>query len=291
MKKEYVKSPLNYTGGKYKLLPQIIPLFPDNIETFVDLFGGGFNVGVNVKCKRVIYNDSYSQIVDLMKHFYKNNYEYIHQRIIKTIERYDLSVSNIYGYEYYGCDSCDGLSKYNKPKYLRLREEYNKNPDWVKFYTLIAYSFSNQIRFNSKGEFNVACGKRDYNLSLQDKLKVFVSELHNKDVEFWNKDFRDYNFFSDNFIYCDPPYFNSIANYNENGGWSEQDEKDLLYFLDTINNHGGKFALSNNLKYDNSFLGEWKDKYHIHYLNADYSNCNYHKINKSKDIEVLITNY
>lgn len=40
MKNIYIKSPLNYTGGKYKLLPQIIPMLPSNINTFVDLFGG-----------------------------------------------------------------------------------------------------------------------------------------------------------------------------------------------------------------------------------------------------------
>ena len=51
------------------------------------------------------------------------------------------------------------------------------------------------------------------------------------------------------------------------------------------------FALSNNLKYDNPYLDEWKDKYNVHYLNGDYSNCNYHKIDRSKDCEVLITNY
>ena len=44
-KGDLIKSPLNYTGGKFKLLPQILPLFPDNIDTFVDLFAGGF------KCK------------------------------------------------------------------------------------------------------------------------------------------------------------------------------------------------------------------------------------------------
>ena len=36
----YIKSPLNYVGGKYKLLPQIVPLFPEKIHTFIDLFGG-----------------------------------------------------------------------------------------------------------------------------------------------------------------------------------------------------------------------------------------------------------
>lgn len=33
-----IQSPLNYTGGKYKLLPQILPLFPKDIDVFVDLF-------------------------------------------------------------------------------------------------------------------------------------------------------------------------------------------------------------------------------------------------------------
>ena len=38
IKNQYIKSPLNYVGGKYKLLPQIMPLFPDNIDTFYDLY-------------------------------------------------------------------------------------------------------------------------------------------------------------------------------------------------------------------------------------------------------------
>lgn len=37
----YYKNPFNYVGGKYKLLPQILSLFPSHIDTFVDLFGGG----------------------------------------------------------------------------------------------------------------------------------------------------------------------------------------------------------------------------------------------------------
>lgn len=38
---QYLKSPLNYVGGKYRLLSQIMPYFPDKIDTFVDLFSGG----------------------------------------------------------------------------------------------------------------------------------------------------------------------------------------------------------------------------------------------------------
>ena len=44
----YIKSPMNYTGGKYKILNNIIPSFPSGIKNFVDLFAGGLNVGINV---------------------------------------------------------------------------------------------------------------------------------------------------------------------------------------------------------------------------------------------------
>lgn len=290
MKNKYIKSPLNYVGGKYKLLSQIIPLFPEKIDTFVDLFGGGFNVGINVNANRIIYNDICTQVVDLLKHFYAHDSEYIHNQIIKTITDFGLSLSDINGYAMYGCESSKDLNEYNKPKYFELRKAYNANPDWTKFYTLITCSFSNQIRFNSKGEFNMPYGKRDYNISLQKKLKLFVEEMQKKEILFLNKDFRDCNFETDNFIYVDPPYYNSTATYNANGAWSEQDEKDLLDILDCVDKNG-RFALSNNLKYDNPCLGKWKDKYNVHYLSGDYSNCNYHKIDRSKDYEVLITNY
>lgn len=34
------KNPFNYIGAKFKLLPQILPLFPSQIQNFIDLFGG-----------------------------------------------------------------------------------------------------------------------------------------------------------------------------------------------------------------------------------------------------------
>lgn len=43
----FAKSPLNYTGGKYKLLPQFENILPKEINTFVDFFCGGGNVAVN----------------------------------------------------------------------------------------------------------------------------------------------------------------------------------------------------------------------------------------------------
>lgn len=128
-----VKSPLNYTGGKFKLLKQILPLFPEEIDSFVDLFGGGFNVGANINCNQIIYNDKCVQVTQLLEYMYKTDIEEQLNKIDKIIKQYDLS-------------------KEHKENYLALRDSFNKSDfDPVVFYVLICHSFSNQIRFNNKG--------------------------------------------------------------------------------------------------------------------------------------------
>lgn len=277
MKEKYVKSPLNYVGGKYKLLPQIIPLMPNNIRHFVDLFGGGFNVGINVDCEITIYNDIESHVVELMEYLSNKDINFL-QQIEDLIAKYNLSKENAEGFN-------------------KLREYYNEeNNSPMVFYTLICYAFNYQIRFNRNGKYNMPFGKNksSFNPSLKQKFIDFVEVLHKKNCVFCNYSFDEFNFSglcSGDLVYCDPPYFNSVASYNEQGGWTENDEKKLLDILDMLNENHIKFALSNNLKYDNPLLNNWKDKYNVHYLNGDYSNCNYHKIDRSKDIEVLITNY
>ena len=69
-------------GGKYKLLPQILPLFPQKIRTFFDVFAGGCNVGINVNASKIILNDNLTYLIDLYK-FIKENDK---QEIIYYIE-------------------------------------------------------------------------------------------------------------------------------------------------------------------------------------------------------------
>ena len=66
-----LQSPLNYTGGKFKLLSQILPHFPQNINTFVDLFCGGGNVGINVHCRQVLFNDINHNVIGILEAFKK----------------------------------------------------------------------------------------------------------------------------------------------------------------------------------------------------------------------------
>ncbi len=300
-----VKSPLNYTGGKYKILDQIMPMFPHELDLFVDLFSGGSNVGVNVKAKRIICVDKQKEIIRVMNLFKKYEDGFIINKLENIIDKYELSNSLLNGYEQYNCTSDKGLGSYNKNKYIKLRNDYNSirydstDKDFL-FLTLVIYGFNNQIRFNSNGLFNMPVGKRDFNNSLRKKLKNFITKLKTQNIEFINSDFREFAIeTTDNtLVYCDPPYFLGTASYNENGGWTEKDERDLLNYLTVLDEQGIKFALSNVIEHKgnkHNLLSDWikEHNYKIHYINCDYDNSNYHKKrnDNSKTIEVLITNY
>lgn len=302
-KKDIVKSPLNYTGGKTKLLPQLLPLFPDKINTFVDLFCGGANVGINIKAKKVRYYDLNAELIGILNVFGKMSAAELKQKIESIIKKYELSQSEINGYEKYHCNSSRGLGSYNKEHFVELRNDFNKLEEkddnyYLMLYVLIIYAFNNQIRFNKKHEFNLPVGKRDFNKNIQKNLNKFVDTLEKQEYTFECRDFREVDttgLEKDDFVYCDPPYLITTASYNEQDGWTVKDERDLLEFLDKLNERRIRFALSNVMVHKgkrNEILTEWSKKYKVHNLNFSYNNSNYHGINTEKETqEVLITNY
>lgn len=187
-----IQSPLNYTGGKYKLLPQILPLFPKNINVFLDLFCGGCNVGINVDCNQVIYNDLNENLLRIYNTFKDLDKETVLKWIYEIIEKYRLSLVSKNGYDYYGCESSKGLGNYNRDGFLKMRADFNQkrtngNVDYyyyVMLYVIIAYAFNNQIRFNSNGEFNLPVGKRDFNKKMEQKLNNISDEASFKKTFF-----------------------------------------------------------------------------------------------------------
>lgn len=300
---EYVKSPLNYTGGKHKLLPQIMPFFPEDITEFWDVFCGGANVGINVSADRVIYNDSNQKLIGLFNSISKQEFTSFDSKVKRLIKHYGLSDSSTNGYAFYGCNGSSGLGDYNRAGFKNLRDDFNNlirkdNKYYLYLFVLITFAFNNQIRFNSLGHYNLPVGKRDYNDNIRNNLKSFMEALSSQNCSFISKDFRRISI-SDiddgSLVYCDPPYLITTASYNESGGWTEREEYDLLAFLDKINERGVRFALSNVLHHKgrtNDILLKWARNYSVHNLSFSYANSSYHGKNTTEETqEVLITNY
>lgn len=281
----YIKSPLNYIGGKYKLLESIFNVFPNKVDTFVDLFAGGFNVGINVNANKIVCNDILSYIIELYKYIRCKDIKELIIKIEKIIKKYNLN-------------------KENKEGYLKLRSEYNKKKDSLLLFVLICYSFNHQIRFNNSQLFNTPFGKNrsSYNKNIEKNLKNFSKALKEKEIIFSNLNFVNVDLSTltkEDLVYCDPPYLITTGSYNDgNRGfkdWSIKEEIKLLKLLDDLNKKKVKFVLSNVLYHkglENQQLIEWSKKYNIYHLDKNYNNCNYQvKRTEKETIEVLITNY
>ncbi len=283
-----IKSPLNYIGGKYKLLDQISPLFPKNIDVFIDLFAGGCNVGINSNAEKIIFNDNLTYLIEMYQLFKEKELDTTLSHIENRINEFGLSITNEDGYK-------------------KFRDYYNINKHPLDLFVLIAFSFNHQIRFNNSHKFNNPFGKNrsSFNATMKSNLVNFIIKLKENNIEFTNVSFEKFNYLmlnENDFVYCDPPYLITTGSYNDGKrgfkGWTKKEEIELLQVLDNLNKKGIRFALSNVISHkgkENNILKNWinSNDYNLHYLNKNYSNSNYQtKIrDKNASIEVLVTNY
>ena len=283
-------------GNKKKLINKgLIDLFPKDINTFYDLFAGSAIVSMNVEANKYFVNDIDYHLYELYAMFKVFSDDVIIRHIEDRIDEYGLARERTKRNEY---KDKEKIEQY-KAAYMKLRTEYNKyqGANVLDFYTLMFYSFSQQFRFNSKGDFNMPCG----NDCFSDKNREYISNgtkfFKRDNVKINNGDFQKLcveELNKDDFVYLDPPYFNTTATYNENNGWSEDDENTLYSLCERLNDNKIKFGISNvfeNKNIKNQKLIDWCDKNKWNVYTFDkftYMACGKGNSNAK---EVFITNY
>ena len=308
---ELIKSPLNYTGNKYRILSQIQPYFPKEIGTMVDLFCGGATVGINTKCEKIIFIDNDPNVIGLLKYLAKIPFKNLIKELEFLIQKYGLSYSAKNGYSYFKKQITDsnfnnGLKQYNSKGYYELRSYYNSlnnkhtNHAYSLLYLLMVYAFNNDMRFSQSGEFNLPVGKTDLNNSNIKKLKAFRDRLSSIEAKFICGDFKHAKIQeiikNADFVYMDPPYLITNAVYNEAGKWNEQNEYEILKFMNYCLDNNKFFVLSNILERQgkrNEPLFYWtttmKNRIQIVDINYSYKSASYNKIDRYvKEREVII---
>lgn len=271
-------SPLNFIGGKADMVSFLKENAPKDFKRMIDLFGGGFNVGINFDAEQIIYNDCNFKVRELLEMFRDTDTYELYKYIVNMINKYKLE-------------------KGQKESYLKIRELYNSMPlekrEPKLLYLLILFGYQQQIRFNSSYGYNNPVGQAGYNDKILEKLVSFCRKLKEKNVIFLSRDFEELNEYinQDTFIYCDPPYLITLGSYNDGkrgfNGWNESEEIRLLNYLKKLDNSGIKFMLSNVLDFkdkSNDILKKWiKDnKYKV----IEYSG----KTRKHRN-EIIIINY
>lgn len=301
MERHILHSPLNYTGGKERILPFLLDLFPKDIECFYDMFCGGLNVSLNVESKSVVANDINTRLMGIFRAVAEyDDFESLNGRIHGIIRANRLHSDD-------GATSLiDGINvsagTVSAEGYASLRDSYNTTGDPIELLVLLFYSFSNQMRFNRQFKFNMPVGKSCYNFKNMTELREMHRTIQERGFRFTSGSFTDFDasqFSKGDFVYCDPPYLITTATYNESNndesGWDEDDEKRLYAFLDSIDDAGVRFGLSNAVQTNgriNTTLNDWMGKYSVFYPDIRYSNASYHRRNKGGDttVEVYVTN-
>ena len=159
-------------------------------------------------------------------------------------------------------------------------------------YILICYSTNHLIRFNRKNEFNASVGVTPRYI----KEYIYNAYEPMKQVNISCKNYKEVPIKENCFVYCDPPYFNTLAVYNEKieyGGWTIKDDLELFDYLEKLDKRNIKFGLSNVFKNrgkTNEHLIEWcnKNNWEVYHLDRNYRP--FGKSNSNTD-EVYITNY
>jgi DNA adenine methylase len=298
------RSPLFYMGDKYKLLPEISKYFPKNINRFIEPFTGGGSVYLNIDANEYLLNDIDKEIVALHKFLIASasNPDTFFKKVIRITKTYNLSRSFVedivpenlkkdFVKTYY--------AKFNKPGYLRLRDNFNKTKnDYAKLYVLLIYGFNRILRFNSEGNFNLPVGNVDFNKNTASALNNYFETVKKKKIKFHTKDFsiflNEIKFKKDDFVYLDPPYLITFGEYNK--FWNEAREEELLSCLDLLTQKKVNWALSNVTDYEkagenlqNKILKKWMKKYNIKKINSNY--ISFHNNQQKKITEVLISNF
>ena len=188
------------------------------------------------------------------------------------------------------------FAKFNKEAYANLKKDFNAEgkKDIMKLYVLLIYGFNRMLRFNSKGDFNLPVGDVDFNKNTYEALNDYFTLLLNKDVKWYNQDFREFitgiEFQQDDLVYLDPPYLITFSEYNKL--WDENTETALLQLLDELNSQRVKFAISNVTHYKgkiNDIFLDWSNNYNCFSIKSNYISFNDNSIKEFK--EVLVTNF
>jgi adenine-specific DNA-methyltransferase len=242
------------------------------------VFGGGFNVGINIAAKKVVYNDINCYVKQLVESFdVYDTYQYL--LFVKKITKKF------------------GLKPAYSEGYTKARKYYNSflldKRDPRLLFTVILYGFQQQIRFNGNHDFNNPVGMRWFNDKILEKMISFSRALKNKEIIFQNDDFTILPFLAKKkcMFYMDPPYRLTIGSYNDGkrgfNGWTIEHEKKLFQFADALNKNGSPFMISYILEHG----GKKNVQFQLWIAENDYRVIEINAPPGRKRKEILVVNY
>ena len=222
---------IKWTGSKRLLSKDIISYFPTFFNYYYEPFIGGgsllYLVNKNKMSNFSVAGDICKPLIDLWK-------------VIKFNPK---ELSDFYEQEWLKLKS-------DRNYYYEVRRRFNEYNNPYDFLFLSRTCINGLIRFNQKGEFNSSLHHNRDGIK-PDTLRKIIFDWHEniKLTFFYNQDYQKLldTITEKDFVYLDPPYFNTKGQYKANTIIFDE----LMNFLNILNEKNVKWILSYDGSRDN----------------------------------------
>lgn len=268
---------IKWPGGKRRLISQINPYLPNEVERYFEPFLGGGSMFFYIKQK---YNPKFCMISDINE---------------DLIEAFKMVRDNPHGI----IEALNYFSKNDSKKfYYKSRTLFNQGKIYgVKRAAAFIYftksGFNGVYRVNMKGEFNVPYGYHKRREIYNRREILFASQLL-QGVKIRKQDYNEILQYvkKRDLVYLDPCYDplkkTSFVHYTKDR-FSIQDRERLHKFINKVRSRGAKIVLSNN------DIVEVEDLYSTNGFRinrVEAARCvNVNPKGRGRISELLITNY
>lgn len=200
---------VKWSGSKRSQAEEIIKRFPMNIDTYYEPFCGGCSVlyrllkTKSIRVRKFVASDINADLIALW-----NEIKHHDERLCTNYAALWHSF-NKHGFD------IDDIGRRNEVFYT-IRERFNKRRSPADFLFLMRTCVNGMPRYNHKGEFNTSChfSRPGINPSKMKKLCFDWKCLLNAcEVEFRCVSYEEIAPRQGDFIYFDPPYFNTKGMY------------------------------------------------------------------------------
>jgi len=281
---------ISYIGGKKKMQTWIVPLIPNNIETYVECFSGqywiffGMDLDKYPNLKTIVYNDFNPLNYNLYR-CVRN-----HQRLLEECEKIVVQQKDVTPTNPICKENFDNFQRelYSDDLVIGGDPNYEIAAKYVYVLTQV-FSGANPAKskfIDLKGKYHSKFTSFKNKLKNEKWQKMFESITY---VE--NMDFEDVIKKYDSpstYIYADPPYYIvGEGSYYSNHDFNRDDHERLANVLKGID---GKFSLS---YYDFPQLSEWFPKDEYSWERKEFVKAAAAKKGKTQNMgeEILIMNY
>lgn len=243
----YIPKPLlKWIGGKNQIITTIINRFPNEINNYHELFLGGGSVLL------ALLSYQKNNIIQINGNIYAYDINEVLINFYINVQKHPLKLF----------EKITELNQHtNKESYYYIRNRYNKLTNKNSIEGSALFLFLNKTCFRglfrtSKNGFNVPYGNYNNPIIINKTHLLEISELI-QNVIFKHCDFKDsIKFIKENdFVYLDPPYFNTYNNYTSNKFYQHKtlfdickksdfyflmNNSDVVFVRDSFNNYNIK---------------------------------------------------